>query len=363
MNVDINRDKFTPLYYQIAEELKRRIGAGVLKPDEQLPPELELAESLGVSKKTIRSTLDKLSKEGYVNRRKGKGTFVSASFSRRRVLAVVVTDSGYSGHASSSALLGGVADKACASGCELRLLPFSQVPWLVDSQGAGRADLLGLLFLRYRETMRNTLELAKRSGILCVLEGTAVPGEHYVTIDNEGAMRRAVAHLAALGHRRFGVLTYDAAPGSHFALRAAAVRQAIAELGLECYDHWLPVWSDSYDCVRSRAECVALLESKELPTAFVATSDRAAIAFVQEAKARGFALPRDFSVIGFDDNAGVELLEPPLTTFKQDYYRLGAAAAAALLDLSNAFDNRKTQLVIEPELIVRGSTAKPKGGA
>lgn len=360
MDVSIERGGVTPLYYQLGEQLKRRIESGALRPEAQLPPEDVFAAELGVSRKTLRLSLDKLSKEGYVNRRKGRGTFVSAAYSRHRVLVVVVENNMLGGgHWSIDALLGGILNKACASGVELRAIPVNQTPRLVESYGAGQSDLLGMLFLRYVDAMAPALELANKAGISTMLEGATVPGENYVDLDNEEPMRQAVAYLADLGHRRIGLLTPLAA-SLHHQRRMAAARRAIADLGLEFQERWLLQLTKPYVREVERAECGEFLKQQDLPTALVAGSDHSAIAFIQEAKSLGFQLPKDFSITGFDDIPNIDVLEPPLTTFKQDYSRQGAIAATALIELSTDFNNKKRQIVITPELIVRGSCAKPK---
>ena len=66
-----------PLYYQLKKQLFSLIEEGVLKSGDQLPPEKELSEQLGVSRPTVRQAFGELSSEGYLHRFKGSGTFVS----------------------------------------------------------------------------------------------------------------------------------------------------------------------------------------------------------------------------------------------------------------------------------------------
>lgn len=67
-----------PLYAQLARQIESMIRSGVLKPGELLPSEPELCETLGISRSTVRQSFAHLEEEGYVVRRRGKGTYVSS---------------------------------------------------------------------------------------------------------------------------------------------------------------------------------------------------------------------------------------------------------------------------------------------
>src|SRR5690242_17747469 len=73
----IDRSRFVPLYFQIAEILKDRIDAGTWSPGDRFPSERELIEEFGVSRTAIRPALDLLESDGQLVRIKGRGTFVA----------------------------------------------------------------------------------------------------------------------------------------------------------------------------------------------------------------------------------------------------------------------------------------------
>jgi DNA-binding GntR family transcriptional regulator len=74
----LDRNSPIPLYFQIAENLKRAIEDGTLEPGERLDNELDLAERLGVSRPTVRQAVQRLVEQGLVTRRRGLGTVVVA---------------------------------------------------------------------------------------------------------------------------------------------------------------------------------------------------------------------------------------------------------------------------------------------
>lgn len=74
---DLDRNTFTPLYFQLKEIIKEQIESGKLKEGELIPSERELAEKYKLSRPTIRQAIKDLVYEGLLYREKGKGTFVA----------------------------------------------------------------------------------------------------------------------------------------------------------------------------------------------------------------------------------------------------------------------------------------------
>ncbi len=75
-NIVIYRESPVPLHHQIKAAILRQLESGILQPGDKLPAEKELAESLGISQAPVKQAILELAREGYVQRSKGKGTFV-----------------------------------------------------------------------------------------------------------------------------------------------------------------------------------------------------------------------------------------------------------------------------------------------
>lgn len=75
-NIVIYRESPVPLHHQIKEAILRQLESGILHAGDRLPAEKELAESLGISQAPVKQAILELAREGYVQRSKGKGTFV-----------------------------------------------------------------------------------------------------------------------------------------------------------------------------------------------------------------------------------------------------------------------------------------------
>jgi LacI family transcriptional regulator len=102
-----------------------------------------------------------------------------------------------------------------------------------------------------------------------------------------------------------------------------------------------------------------LLALAEPPTAVVAASDLMALGAIRAALEAGRAVPREVSIVGFDDIQLAGYVHPPLTTLRQDKAALGGAAGAALMALISGEADRPRAREIPVELIVRDSTAGP----
>jgi DNA-binding LacI/PurR family transcriptional regulator len=186
----------------------------------------------------------------------------------------------------------------------------------------------------------------------------AVPAVH---ADDYGGALAATRHLIAQGHRRIGVISSRPRP---YALeeRLRGICDGLAEVGL-ALDEALIATGD-FSIQSGEAGGHALLERGEPPTAIFALNDRMAIGVVRAAGARGFSVPGDLSVVGFDDIGLANLLTPPLTTVRQPGYKLGETAAEALFELMGGIKGPAPS-VIPTELIVRGTVSAPrapKGG-
>ena len=179
-----------------------------------------------------------------------------------------------------------------------------------------------------------------------------------VDIDNAGAVRGVIAHLAGLGHRRIALLGGQMnSPSTQ--PRLDGYLQGMRECGLPVDPEI--VLEGIYDRTWGREGMARLLASGDPPTAVFAGGDGIAEGIYDTCREAGVRIPYDLSVVGFDDTPAAAHLAPPLTSVRQPLAQMGSAAAAALLDQldSGASDASITarQIVLPSELIVRGSTA------
>jgi LacI family transcriptional regulator len=104
-----------------------------------------------------------------------------------------------------------------------------------------------------------------------------------------------------------------------------------------------------------------LLASGKRFTALFAYNDMSAIGAIRAIQEQGLRVPQDVSVIGFDDIPGAAFYTPSLTTVRQPLNRMGEVAAQSLLERIEGKKDYPSEIAIEPELVVRESTAKAPG--
>lgn len=189
----------------------------------------------------------------------------------------------------------------------------------------------------------------------------------FVGIDDRGGASSAAAHLRELGHERVAVLTFTTAldPQGKLELDLSAERLGGYQEGLG------EAWNPSLVRVcrpnapePAREATLELLGEPEPPTAILAMTDTLAVGALQAAAELGVSVPADLSVVGFDDSPVAEHTTPPLTTVAQPQEEKGRLAAQWLLEDIERGEGprgRDRQTILPTELLVRDSTAPPRG--
>jgi len=179
---------------------------------------------------------------------------------------------------------------------------------------------------------------------------------HSVLIDNVAASLEATRLLIRLGHRHIAYL------GDRFGYhsdteRCAGYRRALEEAGLE-FDVELVAQGDGKPEGGEQA-MAQFLALPRRPTAVFCYNDMSALGAMRQIRAHGLEVPRDLSVVGFDDLHFCQYLVPPLTTVRQPLRQMGRMAMETLLHI---FDGPYSthNLRVEGQLIVRQSTAPPR---
>ena len=185
--------------------------------------------------------------------------------------------------------------------------------------------------------------------------GSSIPT---VASQNYEGARAATGHLLELGHRRIGFLA------GRPDLESARRREAgyLAELeaaGIPFDPDLIQVGGFTEETARRPAE--ALLGLADRPTAIFAANDLSAIQVLRTAGEMGLKVPRDLSLVGFDNIPESALTEPPLTTVDQSIQALGREAVRILVGLLNdpASVRTPTHTTLPTKLIVRRSSAPP----
>jgi DNA-binding LacI/PurR family transcriptional regulator len=209
-----------------------------------------------------------------------------------------------------------------------------------------------------------TVQLLKGLNIPLVLIDNHVPGASVdsVLCDNFEGARMAVNHLIQHGHKQIGFIGGPVRPGPRpidkiytIERRSAGYRTALLDAGFEVnYD--LMEFCD-LNAITGYQACRRLLERTRNFSALFCVNDEAAIGSLKALREAGLHVPKDVSLIGFDDIALIEHLTPALTTIRVDTEAMGTIAMQRLVSLVREPIGISISSMLEVELIERESVS------
>ncbi|MGO9179633.1 MAG: LacI family DNA-binding transcriptional regulator [Candidatus Limnocylindrales bacterium] len=235
------------------------------------------------------------------------------------------------------------------------------------------ATVDGVVALGLEET-HPEIEAIRRADVPMVfVDSPAWPEHAAVEVDDEEGARVAAQHLVDLEHRRILIIAVEdrvsgegpaVAPETQqdgvMARRMRGYEAALGAAGLHLGPESVVIARASFE--GGEAAFLRAWEDGLRPTAVLAMSDAIAIGVLQAARHLRLRVPRDLSVVGFDDLPIARFSDPPLTTVHQPVRRKGEEAARLLLEELEAQPGSPSQhRVLTTRLVVRGSTAVPSG--
>jgi len=172
-----------------------------------------------------------------------------------------------------------------------------------------------------------------------------------VTVDQVAGAAAATRHLLDLGHETVWHLA-GPADWKEAEERVEGWRKALRTAGAPIPRVVRGDWTarSGYELGRS------LLEERDLTAVFVA-NDQMALGLLRRLHEAGREVPRDLSIVGFDDIPEAAYFTPPLTTVRQDFAELGRRCLHVLLARIEGEEPNGDRVVVAPELVVRGSTS------
>ncbi len=177
-----------------------------------------------------------------------------------------------------------------------------------------------------------------------------------ILVDYAVGIEAAVHHLISLGHRQ---IAHVAGP-NHF--RSAIVRREafLASMARHAPDVRPAIYDGDFKFDSGRRAASEILAAGKLPTAVVVSNDLMALGVMQEFRAARLSIPRDISIVGFDDIAFAALAEPSLTTVCSPRIEIGRRAIEALMLTIERPEQPGIEIRIPTYLITRNSTAPPR---
>lgn len=182
-----------------------------------------------------------------------------------------------------------------------------------------------------------------------------ISGLSYVDSDIGAGLFGSISHLVGLGHRHIGFVTLGRVmPEKEYGFTAWA-RRAYA---VACQQHDLPSYARiaELNTESVTAITIELLDQHPEITALVTPQDSGVPGILKAVTARGLRIPEDISVVGLLDESFAEVMTPPLTALSFSSRMLGFTAADLLVARLNGVEFGPQQILVRPELCVRGST-------
>lgn len=193
----------------------------------------------------------------------------------------------------------------------------------------------------------------RSSGLPTVVINGAIDALPFPTVstDDIAAAEQAVSHLHQLGHRRIGLLMGGRGhlPSQR---KIFGAQRKLEQLGCDLDDDLIV--RGLYSIEAGQAGAAKLLTAGA--TAIVCASDLLALGAIWSVRRAGLRVPDDISVVGYDDSQLMSFIDPPLTTVRQPIEAMGRTAIDLLLGQIEGTLDSVTELLFEPEFVLRGST-------
>ncbi len=175
-----------------------------------------------------------------------------------------------------------------------------------------------------------------------------------VNTDDESGAGLAVDHLVALGHRR--IAHVDGGTGAGASGRRQGYKRAMSMHGLE---DQIMVASGDFSEAGGRAATVELLRLRPRPTAIFASNDLSAVGALDAIEDASMQVPRDMSIVGYDNTSLAALHHMSLTTIDQPRADIGRMAIRLLLERLDGGRTGAVHHVVAPTLVERNTSRKP----
>lgn len=361
---EINRRKHKPLYEQIEDQIKHNILSGKYKEGDQLPPEIQLSEELGVSRNTVRQAFINLAKDGYIERSKGRGSFVTRkaqkvlkNLSERNSMAqdniLVLQPRFRIEHILHPFYCEVISTIETVLGAENYGLVYSTVN--LDTRLDGlikRTNAKGIIMVGVsdREVAANLLKYElPLASVHEVFPGLPIS---CISVDNVLGGYLATSYLIEHHHRHISFIvssSYDKVFIDRHRGYVMALEQHNMEYRPELVFIGEPYERDAYEATKQ------LIAGGAEFDAIVASSDVVALGVMDALFEHGLQIPDDVSLVGYDDLNVAHLTSPRLTTIRQPAVEVGRKTAERMLELLYGEGNVAKHLLVEPVLVERES--------
>lgn len=342
-------------YISLLEENK--VSAG-----EQLPSENEIAKQFNVSRHTVRQALNYLVQENWIYKERGKGSFYSNKKNNetKKNVAVLTT---YISDYIFPQIISGIEGELRRKGYNLLLFNSNN-----DIENERKCfediinqDIAGLIVEPAQSTINNlhhdSIKKLEKNNIKYIAINANCDEENsaYIVVDDEQGGYKLTNYLLELGHRSIAALfKADDLQGEK---RRRGYIKALKEYDLSFNKNIVGEYITDNQEMYIDQFTKKILSLEERPTAIVCYNDNVALKVVENCRKENIRIPKDLSMVSFDDSSLAVSSDVKLTTIKHPKEDMGIRAAKCIIDM---IDGRidKPQYTYDAELIVRDSCAR-----
>ena len=229
---------------------------------------------------------------------------------------------------------------------------------LTDTKSSPNLKGLGGVIFADVISNRDQLERVLEQNIPCVVINNYINDLDVscISIDNQNGANEAVSYLAALGHKCIAHITGDLITQAA-RQRFEGYKKALASNNINFRDEY--VIKTDYSRSQARNAAGSLLKLKKPPSAIFVSSDSMALEVMSVISESKMQVPRDFSIIGFDDNPSGLYAPVALTTVRQPLIKMAQESVKELNKLMTVRPTKITKRNLPCELVIRESCARP----
>jgi len=353
----------TPLYKQIAKDIKQKINTDVYKIGDKIPSQRVLADQYDVSMITVKKAIFDLINEDILYSRVGKGTYVAQKSRRNKLkehksIGLVLSDlkSPY-----FSLISHGVEKKSSQKDYNLLLSnssgKFEEEERLISRSLDMGVDGLIIASMSHEYHANKTIRSLHDAGYpYVVVSFIAEEDIYHVGTDHKAGSYIATQHLIDHGYEDICYIKAEA--GNILGdIRYEGYLKAMNDAGLvvreeECLSYpYRGEWNDHQSGYEIGLQ---FAERDELPDAVFVYNDLGALGFQSALKEKGFKIPDDLAIMGFDDIERSAYATPSLSTIRQPTEQIGKLAVEKLIKLIDD-ETPEVQTILKPELVTRES--------
>ena len=354
-----------PKYQIVADHLRHDIAAGIYKDGDALQTEAELKKTFGVSRQTVRQAISLLENDGLVIRRRGSGTYVNHSARKHSGVLNVGVITTYITDYIFPSIVRGLEGVLSAEGC---IMSLSATYNRADHERSMLQRILespldGLIVEGTKTALPNPNiglyeKLLERNIPFVFINGyyPQLPQAVYVVMDDEAGGRMAAAYLAQQGFSRIGGIFKSDDMQGH--LRYQGFFAEMQHRGLHVRDEnvcWFTT-ENKKRFLKDETGMEFMRSLKNTVDAVVCYNDEIALQLIAALEENGMTVPRDVSILSFDNSAYASVCHPKLTSLSHTKDEFGRIAAGKLLNMM--MGKQETSAVLPWSLVERDSVRR-----